>query len=46
MLLIDFRYQAQMSEGILRLQETGILSELRTKWWKERRGGGTCSVST
>lgn len=41
---LDFKYQAQMSEGMLRLQESGMLAELKKKWWKERKGGGTCSV--
>lgn len=40
-----FKYQPQLSEGILRLQETGVLAELKTKWWKERKGGGACAVS-
>lgn len=35
-----------MSEGILRLQEMGDLAKLKTKWWKERKGGGACSVSS
>lgn len=29
---------------MLRIQESGILAELKKKWWKERRGGGTCAV--
>lgn len=40
----DFKYQPQLSEGVLRLQETGILATLKTKWWKQRKGGGACSV--
>lgn len=44
--IVDWQYQAELSEGILRLQEKGILAELHTKWWKERKGGGRCSVST
>lgn len=31
-----------MSEGILRLQELGVMDKLHTKWWKAKRGGGAC----
>lgn len=41
----DFQYHSQMSEGVLLLQEKGKLAILQTKWWKERKGGGACSVS-
>lgn len=41
---IGFKYAAQISEGVLRLQEMGKLAELQKKWWKERKGGGACSV--
>lgn len=27
-----------------RLQEEGKLHLLKTRWWKERRGGGSCRV--
>lgn len=30
------------SEGILRLQERGVMDKLHTKWWKAKRGGGAC----
>lgn len=30
---------------MLRLQEQGKLTALKIKWWKEKRGGGACSVS-
>jgi hypothetical protein len=26
------------------LQESGKLQELKIKWWKNERGGGSCSV--
>lgn len=42
---LGFKYEPQLSEGVLRLQETGILATLKTKWWKQRKGGGACSVS-
>jgi hypothetical protein len=25
------------------MQESGEISRLKTKWWKEMRGGGKCS---
>ncbi|KAK7002168.1 hypothetical protein SK128_012485, partial [Halocaridina rubra] len=30
------------SEAILSLQEGGKLQELRTRWWKHKKGGGRC----
>lgn len=30
----------------MKLQEEGKLHILKTKWWKERRGGGSCRVDT
>lgn len=41
---IDFKYSAQFNEGMLQLQEMGVLAGLQKKWWKERKGGGACSV--
>lgn len=42
---IGFKFHSQLSEGVLQLQEKGILATLYKKWWKERRGGGACSVT-
>jgi len=36
-------YRTLLNEGILHLQETGMLHVLKNRWWKERRGGGTCT---
>lgn len=36
-------YRTLLNEGILHLQETGMLHMLKNRWWKERRGGGTCT---
>lgn len=36
-------YRTLLNEGILHLEETGILLALKNRWWKERRGGGTCA---
>lgn len=26
------------------MQESGEISKMKIKWWKEKRGGGACSV--
>jgi ABC-type amino acid transport substrate-binding protein len=36
-------YRTLLNEGILHLQETGMLHVLKNRWWKEKRGGGTCT---
>ncbi|KAE8743138.1 hypothetical protein FOCC_FOCC011231 [Frankliniella occidentalis] len=36
-------YRSALSAGVVKLQESGKLSELRTRWWEQRRGGGKCS---
>ncbi|PSN42075.1 Glutamate receptor ionotropic [Blattella germanica] len=36
-------YRNVLSTAVLKLQESGKLSKLKTKWWKEERGGGKCS---
>lgn len=40
----DAEYRNALSEGILRMQENGKLAALKNKWWKEKKGGGACSV--
>lgn len=40
----DYKYFDELSEGVLILLERGRLTELKTRWWKQRRGGGACSV--
>ncbi|XP_050428924.1 glutamate receptor ionotropic, kainate 2-like [Adelges cooleyi] len=35
-------YRNVLSANILSLQEKGKLTALKNKWWKEKRGGGTC----
>ncbi|XP_031634001.1 glutamate receptor ionotropic, kainate 2-like isoform X2 [Contarinia nasturtii] len=39
----DSEYRNALSEGVLRLQESGKLASLKMKWWKEKKGGGACS---
>ena len=38
-------YRNQLSTAVLKLQESGMLNKMKTKWWKEERGGGSCLVS-
>lgn len=39
----DAPYLTALSAAVVKLQESGKLSELRTRWWEQRRGGGKCS---
>ncbi|KAG4072066.1 hypothetical protein HA402_015565 [Bradysia odoriphaga] len=39
-------YRNALSEGVLRLQEQGILTNLKIKWWKEKKGGGACAATS
>lgn len=39
----DSPYRKQISGAVLKLGESGMLSELKRKWWKEMHGGGSCS---
>ncbi|KAF7274436.1 hypothetical protein GWI33_012907 [Rhynchophorus ferrugineus] len=39
-------YRNDLSTAVIKLQETGKLTQLKIKWWKEKRGGSTCSVSS
>lgn len=41
-----YKYYNTLSEGVLRLQERGVMDKLHTKWWKAKRGGGACQVNT
>ena len=44
-MLADSPYTAAISAGVLKLQEDGILKELKIKWWEKMRGGGSCKVA-
>ncbi|CAG9865359.1 unnamed protein product [Phyllotreta striolata] len=37
-------YRNDISTAILQLQEKGVLTSRKIKWWKEKRGGGKCSA--
>jgi glutamate receptor, ionotropic, invertebrate len=38
-------YRTLISGAVLKLQEDGRLHVLKTRWWKEKRGGGSCRVN-
>ncbi|KAF2898798.1 hypothetical protein ILUMI_07378 [Ignelater luminosus] len=38
----DSKYRHALTEAILQLQESGKLEDLKRRWWKEKRGAGTC----
>ncbi|XP_074039147.1 glutamate receptor ionotropic, kainate 2 isoform X2 [Leptinotarsa decemlineata] len=40
------QYRNDLSTAVLQLQEKGILTGLKIKWWKEKRGGGKCSTKS
>ena len=42
--IVDSPYTAAISAGVLALQESGTLKELKIKWWEKERGGGSCKV--
>lgn len=33
-----------MNTVILKLQASGVIRDLKRKWWQERHGGGQCTV--
>uniref|UniRef100_A0A182TV70 Ionotropic glutamate receptor C-terminal domain-containing protein n=1 Tax=Anopheles melas TaxID=34690 RepID=A0A182TV70_9DIPT len=37
-------FRTAISGAVLKLQEEGKLHILKTRWWKEKRGGGSCRV--
>ncbi|KAG5874608.1 hypothetical protein JTB14_018818 [Gonioctena quinquepunctata] len=39
-------YRNDLSLAVLQLQEKGILTNLKIKWWKEKRGGGKCAAKS
>ncbi|XP_014247018.1 glutamate receptor ionotropic, kainate 2-like isoform X3 [Cimex lectularius] len=39
-------YRTAISGAVLKLQEEGKLHMLKTRWWKEKRGGGACRDET
>lgn len=41
---LDSPYHGILSAAVLQLHESGELSRMKTKWWKEKNGGGKCDV--
>ena len=39
----DLEYKKWIDQTILKLHEAGTLQKLKTKWWKQKRGGGACA---
>ncbi|RLU25956.1 hypothetical protein DMN91_002119 [Ooceraea biroi] len=38
----DSPYRNLLNTAILKLSESGIITELKKKWWTQKRGGGKC----
>ncbi|CAG2182762.1 unnamed protein product, partial [Oppiella nova] len=41
-LITSSLYRTPLSEAIVKLQETGVLRELKIRWWSQKSGGGAC----
>lgn len=35
-------YRHALNTAVLKLQQSGLITELKKKWWTQKRGGGTC----
>ncbi|XP_053993470.1 glutamate receptor ionotropic, kainate 2-like [Hylaeus volcanicus] len=35
-------YRHPLNSAVLKLQQSGLITELKTKWWTQKRGGGKC----
>ncbi|KAK1127291.1 hypothetical protein K0M31_003835 [Melipona bicolor] len=35
-------YRHPLNTAVLKLQQSGMLTELKKKWWTQKHGGGTC----
>ncbi|XP_029035815.1 glutamate receptor ionotropic, kainate 2-like isoform X2 [Osmia bicornis bicornis] len=38
----DSPYRHALNTAVLKLQQSGLITELKTKWWTQKRGGGKC----
>lgn len=45
-LFVDYEHYGELSKAVLLLQEQGILDKIQTRWWKQKKGGGACTVRT
>ncbi|XP_011304726.1 glutamate receptor ionotropic, kainate 2-like isoform X2 [Fopius arisanus] len=41
-----FKDRDKLNTAVLQMQESGLLAQLKDKWWKEKRGGGKCTAET
>ncbi|RZC36214.1 Lig chan, ANF receptor and/or SBP bac 3 domain containing protein, partial [Asbolus verrucosus] len=41
---LDCPYRSDINDAILKLQEQGVLTDLKNKWWRELDGGETCPI--
>ncbi|XP_015121885.1 glutamate receptor ionotropic, kainate 2 [Diachasma alloeum] len=41
-----FIYRDKLNTAVLQMQESGLLAQLKDKWWKEKRGGGKCTAES
>ncbi|XP_018340936.1 PREDICTED: glutamate receptor ionotropic, kainate 2-like isoform X2 [Trachymyrmex septentrionalis] len=42
----DSPYLHNINSAVLMLSERGIIQQIKTKWWTQKRGGGKCQEST
>lgn len=42
--ILDSPYRHSLNTAVLKLQQSGLITELKKKWWTQKRGGGTCRV--
>lgn len=40
----DYELYGELSKAVLLLQEKGVLEKIQTVWWKQKKGGGACTV--
>lgn len=43
-LISESPYRHTLSAAVLKLQEQGTLAQMKRRWWKEKDGGGACTV--
>ena len=36
-------HRKPINQALLKLESEGTLKRLKTKWWKQKRGGGACA---
>jgi len=41
---LDSIHRKPINQALLKLESEGTLKKLKTKWWKQKRGGGACAA--